>query len=102
MAPIALSIPEPPRLSIEPKSLKSIKHDSISVSEQPASIDDFLPLKGKTGITAGVPEILCTAFGLALRCYSTESVNFEYHDEAATESRSTSEYSMPSSESTRD
>ncbi|BCR98463.1 non-ribosomal peptide synthetase [Aspergillus luchuensis] len=89
MAPIALSTPEPPHLSIEPKSVKSVKHDFISDSEQPVSIDDFLPLEGKTSTISGVSEILCTAFGLALRCYSTESVKFEYHDETATGSRST-------------
>lgn len=102
MAPIALSTPEPPHLSIEPKSVKSVKHDFISDSEQPVSIDDFLPLEGKTSTISGVSEILCTAFGLALRCYSTESVKFEYHDETATGSRSTSEYRMSRSESTRD
>ncbi|PYH65934.1 nonribosomal peptide synthase [Aspergillus vadensis CBS 113365] len=88
MAPIALSTPEPPHLRIEPKSLESIKNDSISNSEPPASIDEFLPLEGKTGTAAGIPEILCTAFGLALRCYGTEGVHFEYHDETAIGSHS--------------
>ncbi|GCB19937.1 nonribosomal peptide synthetase 12 [Aspergillus awamori] len=89
MAPIALSTPQPSHLSIPSKSFKSIKDDTTIVTREPASIDDFLPVEVKTGDTAEVSGVLCTAFGLALRCYNTEGVHFEYHHETATGSSST-------------
>ncbi|GKZ31509.1 nonribosomal peptide synthase [Aspergillus brasiliensis] len=88
MAPIALPAPEPPRFNIASKSLKGIKHGSVTVSEQLASIDDFLSVERKPGTAAEVPETLCTAFGLALRCYSTEGLNFKYYAETTTGSSS--------------
>ncbi|RAL03130.1 nonribosomal peptide synthase [Aspergillus ibericus CBS 121593] len=82
MAPIALPTPEPPHLLVSPsKSLKS----TTPVPSFPTPIKDFLAVEDKSVGAAEVPEILCTAFGLALRCYRSEGVAFEYHAESAAE-----------------
>ncbi|PYI01521.1 nonribosomal peptide synthase [Aspergillus sclerotiicarbonarius CBS 121057] len=83
MAPIALATPEPPHLLVPPsKSLKSTKADTPAPS-LPIPIKDFLAVEERSVVAAEVPEILCTAFGLALRWYQSEGVTFEYHDESA-------------------
>lgn len=83
MAPIALPTPEPPHLLASPsKSLKSTPADTPAPA-LPTPIKDFLAVEEKSVDAAEVPEILCTAFGLALRCYRSEGVAFEYHDESA-------------------
>ncbi|PYH98073.1 nonribosomal peptide synthase [Aspergillus ellipticus CBS 707.79] len=78
MAPIALPSP---LLSVPlSKSFKGV-NDTQPTPRQHAPIKEFLTV---AQTSAQVPEILCTAFGLALRCYRSEGVAFEYRDESTT------------------
>ncbi|PWY87430.1 nonribosomal peptide synthase [Aspergillus heteromorphus CBS 117.55] len=79
MAPIAL--PTPPLPVVPSKSLKGVI-DTHTTPSHLAPTKDLLPAEESSVTAARVPEILCTAFGLALRCYRSEGVAFEYRDES--------------------
>ncbi|KAA8642651.1 Nonribosomal peptide synthetases (NRPS) [Aspergillus tanneri] len=89
MAPCKVSAPEISHFYVPNiKSIKSVTEEILPYPRTTIDTKGTLSPKSDSVVSEHVPEILCTAFALALRCYTLQGVQLSYRDISNTRNKS--------------